>query len=87
MGSYTFNYCAIENLTLPETIQSIGSYTFQYCKALKNLRVRATTPPSIGSYVFRYANDFYNIVVHHDYVVRYREAWSSYSGHIIADND
>ena len=86
LGSYVFDHSGIRYLTLPATIQSMGSYIFRYCSDFSRLTMLAEFPPSIGSNVFSYTNDSFTIVVPHDSLLRYREAWSSYSSHIIASN-
>ena len=86
LGSYVFNNCGIRYLTLPATLQKMGSYIFRYCSGFSTLTMLAELPPTIGTNVFSYTNDNYSIVVPHDSLLRYREAWSSYASHIIASN-
>ena len=52
IGWYAFEGCtALNEITLPETVQIIGDYAFANCTALKTLNIPASTL-FIGNYVF-----------------------------------
>jgi hypothetical protein len=56
IGDSAFNKCVnLEEVTIPEGMESIGAFAFSGCTALKVVRIKATTPPTIQ------ASTFYNV--------------------------
>lgn len=55
LPSYAFAYCyALESLTLPSTLRSVGAWAFSESTGLKNLTLNEGLE-TIGGNAFRYA--------------------------------
>ena len=52
IGIGAFSNCKFQSITIPENVQSIGYAAFSECSELKEMHVKATTPPTIGRDMF-----------------------------------
>lgn len=53
----TFEYCsALTSVTIGKGVKEIGKYAFQFCGNLKEITIRAATPPTIQGETFWMAN-------------------------------
>lgn len=85
-----FNGCKIQNLTIPETVSSIGYYAF-YCTTLENVYIKCATPPTAADdddnwNAFGYDKSKLTIYVPADSINEYRNAkyWKSYASVMVA---
>ena len=87
LGSYFASNCfQMETLDLPSTMTKLNSYAFRYAYSMRQVRVRATTPPTLGSYVFdNNLPSYCKIVVPAESVDAYKEAtnWSRYASQMV----
>ncbi len=53
IGSEAFSYCQnLQSITIPEHVSQIGNYAFESDTALKEIKVKALTPPLIDTSAF-----------------------------------
>lgn len=80
------NNAYILNVTIPNSVNSIGKSAFYYCTALTSVTVQSTTPPTLGSSAFSGTSENLVIYVPADSVDTYKAAtnWSNYASKIQA---
>ena len=89
IGSEAFKYnTSLSSVTIGEEIRIIGASAFTNCTYLKQVTIRATTPPEIGVDVFTDTASDLQIRVPRGYLEAYQTApgWSDYSSRMIDGN-
>ena len=84
IGTYAFYNCkSIENIILPNSINSIGQNAFNTCPYLLTIHARMEYPPTVESNVFANCGSLYgiNLYVPKNSLAQYRKAnvWSSFN--------
>lgn len=86
VGAGAFNTCmALPELTISDTIASLGNNAFTTCAGLKTIHVQGTTPPTLGTNVFSNLPSDFIIYVPVGYGNTYKAAWSAYADHILEE--
>ena len=81
-----FNGCsALERVTLPDSLKSIGYSAFAGCNKLGKITVSADSVPALEEGAFRDLPADFCIYVPKTHIKRYREAWIEYADHIVGD--
>ena len=85
IGDHTFSLSKIKNITIPESVTSIGQCAFFLCYNLNSITINCITPPSGGQSMFSETNDA-PIYVPAESVEAYKTAqyWSDYADRIQA---
>ena len=85
LGS-AFNGCsALERVTLPDSLKTIGYSAFAGCKSLSKITVAADSVATLEAGAFRDLPADFRIYVPKTHAKRYREAWPEYADHIVGD--
>ena len=91
-GGQSFYYALnLQKLTLPSSVTTIGTQMFQYCQSLKELHIKATTPPTLGTSPFSTGynvNPELKIYVPSGTLATYQAAdvWSSYASNMVEES-
>lgn len=86
ISDYAFSYCRkLKNITIPDTVTSIGQNGFYGCSVLNGITLNSLTPPTLSWSVFDSTNNC-PIYVPAESVEAYKaaEGWSSYKSRIQA---
>lgn len=82
-----FSYCnALESITIPESVKSLGSNALNHCQNLRTIFCKALTPPTGHSNMFGSLEADFTIYVPYTVANKYKEAnyWSDYADSIVA---
>lgn len=60
IGEYTFLYCGLTSITIPNSVTEIGGHAFTGCSRLTSISSSAT---SIGEYAFSYCNGLTSVIL------------------------
>jgi hypothetical protein len=87
LGENAFrNLDNLTNISIPNSITTIGEGAFSNCSSLSEVFCKATTPPSIGSIAFSYNASGRKIYVpasDDDSIINaYKSAWSGFTSYI-----
>ena len=81
-----FNGCsALQRVTLPDSLRTIGYSAFAGCKNLRKITVAADSVATLEAGAFRDLPADFRIYVPKTHTKRYREAWAEYADHIVGD--
>ena len=84
--SSAFNGCeALQSVTLPDSLKTIGYSAFAGCKSLRKISVAADSVATLEAGAFRDLPADFRIYVPKTHAKRYREAWPEYADHIVGD--
>lgn len=85
LGS-AFNGCeALQSVTLPDSLRTIGYSAFAGCKSLRKISVSADSVATLEEGAFRDLPSDFLIYVPKTHTKRYRKAWPEYADHIVGD--
>ena len=79
------NASALQRISLPDSLKSIGVAAFSGCVKLDTIRVACEQVPTLAEHSFSSLPADFRILVPKDMAVRYREQWAEYADHINVD--
>jgi hypothetical protein len=86
ISNYMFSHLTINEITIPEEIDSIGEGAFYRCNKLVDVTMNHSVPPSLGEYAFGGCSDLEHIYVPLVALTAFKshESWDDYVKVIVA---